>query len=166
MQKKNSGFTLLELMVTIAILAIVAALAGPSFSDLLARNRGAAQVNALVAGLNAARAEAVKRAQAVQFCTSGDGVNCGGSAASPWIVALANDPDNLNPLRVIEPMDLVNAGDGAREFAFQINGALDSASSDTQIRLGDSKRNWTIAVSPSGGISSTCSLVDGGGKCI
>src|SRR6056297_2363999 len=95
------GFTMMELLIAIAVVAILATLAVPSFSDLLARNRGAGQVNGLIAGINAARAEAVKRSENVQFCTSADNTSCNGTAASPWIVALESDPDDLNPLRVI-----------------------------------------------------------------
>jgi type IV fimbrial biogenesis protein FimT len=56
-----SGFTLLELMVTIAILAIVAALGTPSLANIIRDNRVTAQANDLVSLLTLARSEAVKR---------------------------------------------------------------------------------------------------------
>lgn len=37
MQRKEQGFTLIELMVTIAVMAIIAMMAAPSFGDLVAR---------------------------------------------------------------------------------------------------------------------------------
>ena len=37
MQRKENGFTLIELMVTIAVLAIIAMMAAPSFGDLIAK---------------------------------------------------------------------------------------------------------------------------------
>ena len=39
MQKKELGFTLIELMITIAILAIIATMAAPSFGNLLEKQR-------------------------------------------------------------------------------------------------------------------------------
>lgn len=61
----SQGFTLIELMVTVAILGIVLALGVPSFVGTLAQNRMATQTNELVASLNLARMEAVRRSQSV-----------------------------------------------------------------------------------------------------
>jgi len=59
------GFTLIELMVTLTILAILLALAIPSFARLLAANRVSTETSELIASLNLARSEAVRRGQAV-----------------------------------------------------------------------------------------------------
>jgi len=56
-----AGFSLIELMVVVSIVAILAALATPSFVDLLRRNRLSAAVSALQVSLSLARSEAVKR---------------------------------------------------------------------------------------------------------
>jgi type IV fimbrial biogenesis protein FimT len=64
------GFTLIELMVTIAILAITLGLAVPSFQEFVARNRLAAATNELVSALALARSEAVKRAARVTVASA------------------------------------------------------------------------------------------------
>jgi len=64
------GFTLIELMVTIAILAIVLTVAVPGFQDFIARNRLAAATNELVSALALARSEAVKRATRVTVASA------------------------------------------------------------------------------------------------
>lgn len=64
------GFTLIELMVTIAILAITLGLAVPSFQEFVARNRLAAATNELVSALALARSEAVKRAARVTIASA------------------------------------------------------------------------------------------------
>lgn len=61
----EKGFTLLELMVTLAIVAILATMAIPSFTESIIRNRLTTYNNELVAALNLARSEAVKRNQQV-----------------------------------------------------------------------------------------------------
>jgi type IV fimbrial biogenesis protein FimT len=59
--KKQTGFTLLELMATLAILAIVLAFAVPNVRDMIINNRLATQANEFLAALTVARGEAIKR---------------------------------------------------------------------------------------------------------
>ena len=61
----DSGFTLLELMITIAIAAVLAGIAIPSFKSSISSNRLTTNANELVTALNLARSEAVKRGQQV-----------------------------------------------------------------------------------------------------
>ena len=59
--KQQSGFTLLELMITIVILAIIIALAAPSMSNFVVRQRVSSQASELMLALAYARSEAVKQ---------------------------------------------------------------------------------------------------------
>ncbi|HEY0819750.1 MAG TPA: GspH/FimT family pseudopilin [Rhizobacter sp.] len=69
----TAGFTLVELMVTLAVMAILATLAAPSFFNMIATNRMANQTNELVAALNAAKSEAIRRAQPITVRANDDG---------------------------------------------------------------------------------------------
>lgn len=78
------GFTLLELMVTVAVLAIVISVAVPSFVNLVNNNRLTAQSNEILAALLLARTEAIKRNESMVFCHSNDGINCTMPPAAGW----------------------------------------------------------------------------------
>lgn len=82
MAREQRGFTLIELMVTIAVLAIVVSIAGPSFTSMINNNRSAAVGEELAGAFNYARSEAVKRGDRVSICASSDGATC--SAAGTW----------------------------------------------------------------------------------
>ncbi|WP_215395794.1 GspH/FimT family pseudopilin [Rheinheimera oceanensis] len=82
--KLQYGFTLVELMVTVAVLAIVMAVAVPSFTNLINSNRLTAQANEMLAALILARTEAIKRNESIVFCHSTDGERCSVPPAAGW----------------------------------------------------------------------------------
>ncbi|SHG20064.1 type IV fimbrial biogenesis protein FimT [Microbulbifer donghaiensis] len=72
--KRSPGFTLVELMMVIAILAIVIAIGVPSFTTLIKNNRLAAATNDLAGALQFARAEAVRRGSRIQVSSVSDNI--------------------------------------------------------------------------------------------
>ena len=71
-----AGFTLIELAVTVAVLAILLAIAFPSFETMINQNRLTAASNEVIAALQHARLEAVRRNGRVAICNSRDGAQC------------------------------------------------------------------------------------------
>ena len=85
--KKHSGFTLLELMITLTIIGLVTAFAIPSMSAYIKNDRLSSQINSLVGHLAYARSEAVLRSQQVGLCASDDTTSCGATNwAKGWIL--------------------------------------------------------------------------------
>jgi len=66
----NRGFTLVELMVTVAIVGILTSVGVPSFIEMINQNRATSLANELAASLNLARSEAIKRGLQVSICKS------------------------------------------------------------------------------------------------
>jgi type IV fimbrial biogenesis protein FimT len=76
--------TLLELLTVLAVIAVLLAIAVPSFVSLTQTNRVAGEVNALSGALQFARAEAIKEGVPVTICASSNGTSCLGASTSAW----------------------------------------------------------------------------------
>lgn len=84
-----AGFTLVELMISVAVLTILLVLTIPSFKDMLMNNRITAQTDALTNSLNYARNIALSQNVSVVTCpfNAAGSTACGGSWQNGWIVA-------------------------------------------------------------------------------
>lgn len=81
------GFTLVELLVAIAVLAVFLGIAIPSYNEMILGSRLRAHANELVAGAVLARSEAIKRNSVVRMCVSVDGTSCiAGGWEQGWLV--------------------------------------------------------------------------------
>jgi type IV fimbrial biogenesis protein FimT len=125
------GFTLIELVVTLAVAAILIAVAVPNFRMFMANNRMASQANDMIAAINLARSEAVTRAANVTVCASSDGATCTGGWAQGWIVRDAAG----TPIRVQQALrgesTLVGGADVASTITFTSSGRTSIAATAT-----------------------------------
>jgi type IV fimbrial biogenesis protein FimT len=92
------GFSLLELMVTLAIGSILLGLALPSFQSIMGNSQMSATANTLVFSLQSARSEAIKRSKAAGVCTSSNSLDANASCdaggfAAGWIVYIDDNGD-------------------------------------------------------------------------
>lgn len=89
MQKKR-GFSLLEILITITIVAILAAISVPSFENIFEHSNQKILSQQLLRAINFARSQAIALGQTVTLCKSNDQATCGGDWGSGYII-LAND---------------------------------------------------------------------------
>ncbi len=96
-QRTGKGFTLIELMVTLAVAAILLTVGVPSFRATVENNRLTTAANELVSALNLARSEAIKRGVRVTVCKSADGATCttSGDWEQGWIVFVDLNGDGI-----------------------------------------------------------------------
>jgi type IV fimbrial biogenesis protein FimT len=76
------GFTMIEILVSMTVIAILLGLAVPGFKEAMRNNRIVAQNNEFISALNYARSEAIRRGDTVSVCASTNGTGC--SAATAW----------------------------------------------------------------------------------
>ena len=154
---KSRGFTLVELMIVIAIVAILTTLAAPSFKQLIQSNTMSGAVNTFLGDMRFARSEAMRRGGGVVMCRSDNpeapNAVCGtGSTVgweSGWIIFQDNNNNgarnfSTNPLvddtllRVQGPITSIKSisePGAATVFRFSATGRLALASA-TSIQFG------------------------------
>jgi type IV fimbrial biogenesis protein FimT len=74
--KQHSGFTMMELVMTMAIVVILGTIAIPGFKFVTSSNRISTEVNGLLGDIQLARSQAVKEGLPVTICTSTSGTGC------------------------------------------------------------------------------------------
>ncbi|WP_282297576.1 GspH/FimT family pseudopilin [Stenotrophomonas sp. PS02289] len=77
----SKGFTLIELMVTVVVMAVVAAIAFPSFQNTIRSSRAATAHNELIGLVNLARSDAIRNNRGGGVCGSSTGSSCDGNWA-------------------------------------------------------------------------------------
>lgn len=116
------GFTLIEMMVTIAVMAILLMIAVPSFQEATLGSKLGSYANSLVAGAHLARSEAIKRNEVVTLCVSSNGTSCGtGGWEQGWIVLAADGTVVQRQQALIAGFKATETG-GATSLAFRPSG--------------------------------------------
>ena len=140
-----TGFTLVELLITILVLSLLLGLAVPAFRSLMQNDQQFVQTNNLILSLNAARSEAIKNDNnslpgpppilgGAQVCSSSNGLACTGTPWNQgWIVLGADPASPLNPAKRLQVVGALPAGttlnelNGNLSITFLSNGALNTS---------------------------------------
>jgi type IV fimbrial biogenesis protein FimT len=176
--KRQSGFNLTELVIVVAIVAILLSVGVPSYRYITNSYRMSSEVNGLLGDLMFARAEAVKEGQPVTVCVA-SGVNCLGWTTwqSGWIVSSANPAIGI--LRTQAAFagpggvpDTFIASNGVSAVTYNREGFATTAAGfpSTTITLHDSTANvaWTrcLLISAQGTLTTETPANSPSGTCL
>jgi len=101
---QSAGFTAVELIITMAIVAIVLAVGVPSFQSTVTDRKQSSQFIKLRKSLVFARSEAIKRAQHVSVCARASNTNCGDDWSKGWLIFTDADTGTAG---VLDPEDSI-----------------------------------------------------------
>jgi type IV fimbrial biogenesis protein FimT len=155
------GLTLIELMVTIAVAAILAAMAAPSFTSLLGSYRADAAAQELKASLDLARSEAIKIARTATACPSANGTSCSANStnwASGWLIW--SDADGTNVMSASEIIQVMGAVNSSLTFT----GTASSVTFQSLGQISGTAPNFTISHAASSTTRYVCLSASGSSK--
>lgn len=139
---KLKGFTMVELMIVIAIVSILAAFAGPSFTTMINNNRITTQTNQFILALQIARSEAVKRGRSISVKAI-DSTTASNEWGPGWQVVDEND--NLIQTFDAIPSGLtLNSVGNIATFIFDGTGTVDNGDTLTVCKSSLEGRNIII----------------------
>lgn len=162
----SHGFTLIELLVGMLITALLASIAVPSFSSLLAEKKLSTTAHHLLADLNLARSEAIKRSVRVLFCPgTGCSANFGATEwTGGWQICYDANSDNECDMGVLNnPNPISSKGSQSstvtltgptKVFHFKANGMSNIANTFTITSSVDSSLTRGCNISINGLITS------------
>ena len=151
---RQTGFTLVELMITLAVAAILLTVGIPSFRDFIMNNRLVSQANEFAAAINLARSAAIKQ-QRNAYITSTAGTNW----ANGWTVWVDNNSSNAQDasevLRVTQAFNANNTftSTGKTQFRYSPSGLVDGADTLTLCDNRTGERGRQISVSAAGRVN-------------
>lgn len=122
--KQNSGVSLIELLVTLSVFAILLSVGVPSFNQFATNSRLNSYINSMHSNLALVRSEAIKRNSRVVICKSADGSSCSNTGGwdQGWVgfVDLDNDGSRSGGEEIVLTMPALQTG-----YNFTGNGNVD-----------------------------------------
>ncbi len=154
------GFTLIELMVTVSVIAILAGIGVPAFLDTILAAKLNSYANSFVASTALARSEAIKRNATVTLCASANGTACASSGGwqQGWIV-LAGTTVVQYQQALSSGYHFTETGAGLHSLAFQSIGVGATSASMKVCRAtpsaGGQERVVTLSATGRASVSTT-----------
>ena len=167
--KKNTGFTLIELMVTLVIVGTLVVAGGPLLSTTLQGGQMVASTNELVSAIHITRSSAIKFNRKVTICVSSDGATCLNSNKwqQGWIAFVDANGDRIGTGAACSATTDINSDcllrvhDKIDDDRLTITGIHDSNSSNIQWLTFTSRGLPKAGSASRSGIFSVCAFEKG-----
>lgn len=157
-----AGFTLIELMVVVAMVALLATLAAPSLTDISLSSKLSSDANRLASSAALARGEAIKRNATITLCASSNGTSCAASGGweQGWIM-LSGSTVLIKESASASGITITNSLSSNRSLSFVATGVGSDQASFTVCRktptLGSQERVVTVSATGNTSVKKTTS---------
>ncbi|MCF6235899.1 MAG: GspH/FimT family pseudopilin [Gammaproteobacteria bacterium] len=166
------GFTIIELLTVLAIVAITTATALPPLQSFFTKNYLTSQINSLIADINLARSEAIKRDNKVILCESNNGTHCSRTQQwqSGWIIFSDSNHNNKRDTNelIIRTQNSFKGGNNLQYHGFRTDYFLSfystgitSNNGTFTLCSGKSRYNRAIIIARTGRARSSPTMVNG-----
>ena len=152
--RSQTGLTLIEIMVTLAVVAVTLSIGVPGFQGMASSNRMSSSANSLIAALNVARSEAIKRGARVNLVATGT------DWATGWSVQVNS---NSEVIKAFGPVTGMQVTGSSTQYQFLPTGFFSLAAAE-EIKVCDSSttgetgRKITISITGRFSVSNTTCL--------
>ncbi len=178
-RSRSRGFTIIELMIGLTLLGVLLMLAMPSFSTMIQNQKLRATADTVLAGLQTARLEALKRNQTVEFLLTADAIDPGNydtfaanTSGPAWAVRVDTAACTSGPVECyVDGKSRLEGTNQSDPTALNVQIAATSMPGTNTIRFDPMGRSnvtaangaWFDITNPAGG---TCKAVGGTMRCL
>ena len=151
MLMKNQGFTILELMITLVIMAVLLAWGVPSFQEIIRQNRITTETNDFTTMLNLARSEAVKRGMTITVSSaSGDD-----DWSDGYSMAVASTGEELRTAEALHSGGSLTSSGTKSSFSFNSQGYLTASTGAATLTMcqDNTTKGRSISIAGTGRVS-------------
>jgi prepilin-type N-terminal cleavage/methylation domain-containing protein len=169
-QYVKNGFTLVEILIAMCIIAIISMISAPSFRDSHITNRLSSQSHSLMNAFSFARTEALRRNSFVSICATDNATNCNTNNFAKGIIIYSNPTmsglqNEQQIIRYYEPWNIEDKGkitvaNNSSFFTFNANAAI--VSEGNVLICHPTYNSYTLYVNKIGSLNITYNSNDGG----
>jgi type IV fimbrial biogenesis protein FimT len=151
--RRDRGFTVVELMMTLVVMAVIVALGAPGMRNFIVQSRMTSQINELLADVSYARNEAATRGVRIGFCASSTA-----TTATPTCSSSLTDWSNGRLIFIDTNGDgQINTSSGSTELLLKASATLTGGSTLTISQTGSTSPPASFLFRPYGGIATPAS---------
>ncbi len=127
-RRQNSGFTLIELMITVILISVILGIGVPSFKEVIRSSRLSSASNTFISSMHLARSEAVKRRTKINVTASDSSNSANEWGNDGWTISVVSSGETLKTVQALQGSNIsLNSTNDVATFTYSADGSVSSA---------------------------------------